>query len=258
MWKLTQTSWTKEREQRQNDRDFRSFVCLNVPNRFCEFWEWPAFYCMIIRWWCENLNVFVERDDAYTLKNATWIHIDIGKTSCEQQQFPCVWTWRQWRSGGNVSIKFVESLLSLKIPMRCIMHTSIFILRYNHWAQPFSSTSASHNALDISKYNMSAKTIHSVVQCTCESVCRDLLVSPECRQPEKTSRSQWSKMRAAPTTIVWYHEVAEENEVQKNWKLLDVVEAAPARTERATKRQLENQPIHLKKKQTPSTENAQV
>lgn len=54
--------------------------------------------------------------------------IIIGKTSCEQQQFPCV----RWRSGENVSIKFVERLSLLKIPMRCIMHTSIFILCYNH------------------------------------------------------------------------------------------------------------------------------
>lgn len=46
-----------------------------------------------------------------------------------------------------------------------------------------------------------------------------------------------------------YCETAKENEVQKNWKLLDVVEAAAARTEtdRAAKRQLENQPIRLKK-----------
>lgn len=104
------------------------FVCLNVLNHFCEFYEWPAFYCMIIRWWSENLCVCIRDDDTYTRRNATWIHIS-EKQVVNNSNFTCM--SGNDGGGGSVSINFVKSLSSLKIPMRCTIDHAMHIVCYS-------------------------------------------------------------------------------------------------------------------------------
>lgn len=163
MWKLTQTSWrmNKRAGKRQSDRDFRSFVW----NHFCEFWEWPAFYCMIIRWWCENL--YVERDDAYTLKNATWIHLlssekqVVNNSNFHAYDGAAAKTWASslWKVSRRLKFQWDASCTHL------YSYCATTIQCYKCVCQMCACVlvNASHNALDISKYNMSAKTIHFVV-----------------------------------------------------------------------------------------------
>lgn len=68
--------------------------------------------------------------------------IIIGKTSCEQQQFPCV------HNEMHLYLYWATTIQCYK----CVCQMCACVL-----------VNASHNALDISKYNMSAKTIHFVV-----------------------------------------------------------------------------------------------
>lgn len=118
--------------------------------------------------------------------------------------------------GGSVSINFVKSLSSLKIPMRCTIDHAMHIVCYSQ--SQYNNCIAQHIRYIYSKIQYIRK--NNPFCCTCESVCCDLLVSPECRQPEKTSRSKTKQNSSSSNNNSRMDEnnVAEMNVVQRNLK----------------------------------------
>lgn len=144
---------------------------------------------MIIRWWLENLCMYVCVQNILNvmiLPRSGIMPHEYRKNKLWTTAISIRMNGRQWRRYGNVSIHFVKSLSSLKIPMRCTMHDITTIVRnYSVLQMCMSDVCIAQRILDIPKYVLRK---NNPFCCTCETLCWDLLVSPEWRQPEKTSR----------------------------------------------------------------------